>query len=303
MQKSVLTLVALAASLTASASFSQTPDASGGPTWQSQPAPIERHYQSGGPNDGARRVMNQPIQGLYIVSDQQLTPVTGASTDQGARTELQLAHGRANITLDHPEHDPLILIDLPGGQVDLVKDGFYTLNADTNTLRVLHGEADVFPPSAGSKGITVHENEQIVLAGDSHPTPIGKDQERADLIQPPAAGGNGAPMRGGAYAGGGYGGGYAAPAYGADGYAPYGDGYAYPYYPYYGWGYPYYAYWGYPYWGWGYPYWGFGWGWGGWYGRGWGWRGGYAGGFRGGYVGGGFHGGGGGFHSGGGGRR
>ncbi len=38
-----------------------------------------------------------------------------------------------------------LLVDLPGGQVSLLKDGFYTFNADTQTVRVLKGEADAYP--------------------------------------------------------------------------------------------------------------------------------------------------------------
>jgi hypothetical protein len=205
-----------------------------------------------------------------------------------------------------PSADTLILVDLPGGQTQLLKNGLYTFNADTNTVRVLHGEADAFLGATGNP-LKVKEEEQIILTSNAQATHFDRYFARQDFLGP-----SNNPQQQQAS---GYGDATYAAAPPVYGYAPgfYGDGY------YYG-GYPYYAYdWG---WGWGYPFFGFGWGggWGGYYG---GFRGGYAG--RGGYPvhpggphpvyggggggthsfsgGGGYHGGGGASHAGGGGHR
>jgi len=143
-----------------------------------------------------------------------------------------------------------IVVDLPGGQTTLLKDGVYTFNAETNTVRVLHGEAQ-FIPGANAKPIKIKEEHELVLSAGPKP-PKAVEADRRDLLadllptsRPPRGYGNAY----GAYLGT-YPGTYPGTAYGP---GPYGDGYyGYPYYP----AYPYYAY-GYP-WGWGYPYYGFG---------------------------------------------
>ena len=160
-------------------------------------------------------------------------------------TELKLERGLINISVHHPANGAQILVDLPGGQTSLLKDGLYTVNATTNTVRVLKGEAIAFPPN--QKRIKVKEDHAVVLNGPNvHSFEFDPPQARADLIPyAPAPGGYG-PGRG------------YAPGY--PGYSFYGDGE--PYYD----GYPY----GYPY-GYGYPF-GFGLGFGyfggGWYGGG-----------------------------------
>jgi hypothetical protein len=161
------------------------------------------------------------------------------------RTELRVERGLANISVHQPAGKSELLVDLPGGQVSLLKDGLYTFNADTNTVRVLKGEADAYPGASGSadaavKGIKVKEDHAVEFgapSGKVRSVEVDPWELRADLL--PVNGGNGEPSRG-------------------YGYGPYG----YSVYPGYAWGYP----------GWGYPY-GFG------YGVGLG----YYGGFRGGY--------------------
>ena len=209
---------------------------------QSQPAPIQR-------NAPGAITSSRPIPGVVVRTDRSGAVQTVAS---GNPTEIRLDHGRANISVRHPESGTQILVDLPGGQTALLKDGFYTFNADTNTVRVLKGEAKAFP-SQDAKGIKVKEYHQLVLAGPNvRSIEVDPNQARADLL----------PTR--------------APRYGSSFYGdgPYGDGYGYypydGYYPYYAYGYPY-GFYGYPY-GYGYPF-GFG--------VGFGFRGGF-GGFRGG---------------------
>jgi len=217
---------------------------------QSQAAPIERPAlpSNYGPPQAAPQgpaiATTQPAPGVTVHTDQPnaLHIVAGDAT----RTELRLDHGRANVTVHDPVADSLVLVDLPGGQTQLLKNGLYTFNADTNTVRVLVGEADAFSGvNPNEKPRKVKEDQQLVFSGAS---PRSRDVDpytlRADLL-PGAVSHNG-------YAHGepGY-----APYSGY--YGPYGDGFygGYPYYPYY-------AGYGYPYWGWGYPI-GFGFGWGG----------------------------------------
>ena len=240
-------------------------------TQQSQPAPIERGPYSNGAQNGYPRnavlapgqtlttktnvATSQPAPGIFVRVGQNSSVRAVAETAD--HTELSVEHGLANISLYQPAQGAQILVDLPGGQISLLKDGLYTFNADTNTVRVLHGEADAYLTSnSGAKPLKVKSDHAVTFNGARlKSVEFEPFQGRIDLI----GGGN-------AYAGnGGYG-------YAPYGYGPYGDGfYGNPYYAY---GYPY----GYPYWGYGYPF-GFG--------IGFGYYGGFGGGF-GGFRGGGF---------------
>jgi hypothetical protein len=189
---------------------------------------------------------SSPAHGIILrVAPNAVVQTVSANDDT---VELRVEHGKANVTVHNVKQNTQILVDLPGGQVDLFKDGLYTFNADTRTVSVLVGEAKAYPGSdSGGKGISVKEDHQLVFAGSSiHSVDVGPFQARVDLL--PGSGNHGDGFR---------------PAYPAYGYGPYGDGF-------YGYGYPYYAY-GYPY-GYGYP---FG------IGFGYGFYGGWGGGFRG----------------------
>jgi hypothetical protein len=206
----------------------------------------------------ARVATAQPSQGIFLrVGPNSSVSATTLTADT---TELRIDRGLVNISVHHPDHAPAILVDLPGGQTSLLKDGLYTFNAATNTVRVLKGEAIAYP--ANQKRIKVKEDHAVAFTGSAvKSAEFDPVQARADIIPF-----NPRPEGGARYYGG-----YGYPGYG---YGPYGDGfYAYDYgYPYaYGYGYPY-GYYGYP----------FG------VGLGFGYYGGF-GGFRGGY--GGFHGG------------
>jgi hypothetical protein len=279
------TAILLALATLSATALAQSADQAGPENSQSQAAPIQRnaHMNSGG--DYAYRASLPAGQDLITTggtASAQVAPgvhvrIGPNSTLHSIPTEangveLRLEHGRANVSVQHPSQNTLILVDLPGGQADLVQDGLYTFNAETNTMRVLHGEADAFAgqTSANGKPVKISEAQQYIFNGSrSHAADAGS-QLTADLLPwSGARGGNGYATRGDGYYGSG----------------PYGDGYASPY-PYngYGWGYPYYGYgWDYPYWGFGYPF-GIGFGFGGFYGGGF-----YGGGFRGGgFRGGGF---------------
>ena len=187
---------------------------------------------------------------------------SSAERSDAEKLELRMGRGVANINVHDPGKDKLILVDLPGGQTQLLKNGLYTFNAETNTARVLKGEALAFPQGAAAeaKPLKVKEDNKVVFSGTNvKPHEFVPYEASMDLLPgPEVARGDGG--------GAGYG-------YDGYGYGPYGDGF---------YGYPYYAY-GYP--GWGYPY-GYG-----FYPYGVGLGFGYYGGYRGGYVGG-FHGGG-----------
>ena len=187
---------------------------------------------------------SQPVAGVWLRSRSTSAIKVISATPQG--TEIRVEHGVLNVSVHHPSQHISILVDLPEGQTSLLKDGLYTFNADTNTVRVLRGEAAAFPAakghpvatlvSADEKGIKVKEDHQISFVPSATP---GADRIKSvdaypyelatDLL--PASG------DGRQYAN----------VSGEDG--PY--GYAYPYYAG-GWGYPYGYYPGY--WGYGYPY-------------------------------------------------
>jgi hypothetical protein len=252
MQKSLAFMLVLAASSTAA--LAQSPDPA---TNQSQPAPIVRANQNpnvphapdpdtyarnyGAAGAGMRtanQITNsQPISGVLVRVPSGTTVQTVSSSANG--TELRLDHGRANISVHHPDSKVEILVDLPGGQTSLLKDGLYTFNADTNTVRVLKGEAAAYPgvtsasatgANAGSKPIKIKEAHQLNFAGTQKGVRSVEVNNPRELTADLLPSGDGYP-RGGGYPGRAY------------GYGPYGDGYGYgypyPYYPYGYYGYPY----------------------------------------------------------------
>jgi hypothetical protein len=268
------------ATLSATALHAQSVDPAGQtqPPDTQQPAPITRSgpasgygprgdapYSTtlavGGVLSTTRNTANaEPITGVYLrVAPNSAVREVSASPQ---RTEFRVERGIANVSVHHPDSHMLVLVDLPGGQVQLLKNGFYTFNAGTNTSRVLKGEADAFAGSASdAKPLKVKEYHAVTFPAAEQTGvrlqsiefyPI---QARGDIVSSPVE-----------YARASDG-----PAYGYGyGYPAYGFGYGYPY------GYPYGPYWDGFY---GYPF-GLGLGFGGFYG--------------GGFYGGGFHSGG--FH-------
>jgi hypothetical protein len=223
----------------------------GYPAAQAYPGSSAQGY--GVPAQAAPRIFDlQPNAGVSVRSDVSGGVETVSATN--VLTELRLTQGRADVAVHHPADHSQILVDLPNGQVALLKDGLYTFNAGTNTVRVLHGEAEAYnTPLPGGKGTKVKETQELTLvdnfklkAVNAYPYEL-----TADLV-------------GGGHHGDGAYGGYED---GFDGPGPYyAGGYGYP------WGYGFYPY-GY---GFGYPI-GVGFGFG------------YRGGFGGGFHGGGFH--------------
>jgi len=200
-------------------------------TIQSQPAPIVRNPQ---PAAWQRVTTTQPVAGVWLQTDHSSLART-ISADAN-KTEISIDHGRANLQVHHPAGNSQILVDLPGGQTTLLKDGLYTFNAETNTVRVLHGEAEVRPGTSSptAKPIKIKEDHELTfLAGTTGTNGLkSREADQQDLMSDLLPGG-----RPGAQGDG--------PGYGygpnGDGYYPYGYGYPYPYMAY-GWGYPYYGY-------------------------------------------------------------
>jgi hypothetical protein len=246
----------------------QTPDGT-----QAQPAPIVRSVPS--PSTPPATLARYTSYTTTLAAGQVLSPTTGvasAQPDAGIylrvapnssvravstgplRAEFKVERGLVNLSVHDPVKGQLLLVDLPGGQVQPLKNGFYTFNAATDTVRVLKGEADAFSGTDSTvKPLKVKEDHAVTFSGIQNAGKLRSIQfypfdARTDIIPAPAD-----------YARASDGPRYGYPGY----YGFYGEGY--PYYPYYAWGSPY---------GWGYPY-GFGLGFG-YFGGGF-----YGGGFRG----------------------
>jgi hypothetical protein len=239
---------------------------------QNPPAPIERAYPDQGDQGwyGPAGVRGDENQNAALSVGQLLATKNGTATARPAQgiivrvgqnsavrevtsdtqhLELRVERGIVNVNVHDPANDALLLlVDLPGGQTQILTNGLYTFNAGTNTMRVLKGEAQAYPAATPSaEPIKVKEYRAVVFSGTVQARDFAPQEASADLV--------GVPYNAGRYGdGGGYVpyGPYAYGGYAPYGYGPYGDGF------YYGYPYPYAAY-GYP-WGWGYPY--------GWYGYG-----------------------------------
>jgi hypothetical protein len=212
-----------------------------------QSYPDQGYPQDRAPFRQSRRLQNQvvesqPVPGIWLRSQSSSAVKTIAATPQ--HTEIRLDRGVLNVTVHHPADHAQILVDLPGGQVDLFKDGLYTFNAETGTVRVLHGEAAAYPgpivANSDAKPVKIKEDHQLSLvaanglkSGEIESVESYPYELTADLLQPA----NTVRGYGNGYAD--YGDGYA-PSYAGAWGSPYGYSGYYPgYYPgYYGYGYP-----------------------------------------------------------------
>lgn len=201
----------------------------------SQPAPIERGYANtygsntyitkfavGDVIAPRRGTINaQPAAGIFLRVAR--NSAVRAVALGGENTELRVERGIANINIHHPVNHAQILVDLPGGQTTLIKDGFYTFNAQTNTIRVLKGEAYAYPGNnTNQKPIKVKEDHAVVFNGpDIKAFEFDPFEARIDLIPYPPQGGTPSEY---------YGYGPYGLAYGGYPYY-YGDPYFYGYYP------------------------------------------------------------------------
>ncbi len=240
-----LTLLSLAATFTIASAQSTGPAPLVGSDQSQPPAPIVRSDQHRPRPQPDQITESQPTPGVWLRSESTSVLKTVSATPQ--HIEIRLDRGRLNVNVHQPAQHSAILIDLSGGQTSLLKDGLYTFNADTNTVRVLRGEAAAYPgpiaANADARPIKIKEDHQLSLvsATDTRPGEAKSVESypyelTADLL--PLGNSGDRAYAGGGYEGGlGYGDGEDYPLYG--GY-PYAGGWGYPgFYPgYYGYGYP-----------------------------------------------------------------
>jgi hypothetical protein len=103
------------------------------------------------------------------------------------QTEVRLERGRANVEVDQLYNQNVILIDLKNGQTQLLQNGLYTFDADSSTVSVFDGKADVFPGAnlkADIKPIAVKGSHELVLTGEpAKPQRFDKDKSQDDLYR------------------------------------------------------------------------------------------------------------------------
>ena len=240
-----------------------------GDSLQQEPAAIERAPVRNRPgySSAPSVTSTQLIAGVWLRSERGASVQTVSADKHGA--EVKVESGRVNVAVRHPAQDSQILVDLPGGQTALLKDGVYTFNAESDTVHVLEGEAVAYPGNREDDGIKLKDAHMFAFgSGDAHAKEFASTATDTDLLPGSYAAGND---------------GYGRREYNGGEYL-YAGGPYYGYAPYYGFGYPYYGY-GYGPWGYGYPFGigiGFGYygGFGGYYGGFGGFRGGVGHGFR-----------------------
>ena len=165
-----------------------TPSPSYSESYTQPPAPIERGYADGGQQHAPppsqyqppQNHTSQPAQGIWLVTAPSASVQTVSATAD--HTELRIEHGQANVNIHHPADKSEITVDLPGGPVSLVKDGLYTFNAETNTVRVLRGEAVIAPDK--DHQTKVKEDHQFTFGGKRP----GAGSQRRSAPRRPAAG-------------------------------------------------------------------------------------------------------------------
>ncbi len=98
-------------------------------------------------------------------------------------TEIQLERGRATVEADQIYKQNRILINQPGGQTQILKNGLYEFDAANSTVRVFDGKAAVYPGSdynADIKPIGIGGGRQLTLTGDAvKPQKFDKDKAQA----------------------------------------------------------------------------------------------------------------------------
>jgi hypothetical protein len=102
-------------------------------------------------------------------------------------TEVRLEQGHADVEVDQIYPQNRILVDLPNGQTQLLKDGLYSFDAGTSTVRVFDGKAAAYPgKDLGSavKPIEVKGEHMLALNGErAKPQKFNKDQAEDDLYR------------------------------------------------------------------------------------------------------------------------
>jgi hypothetical protein len=103
------------------------------------------------------------------------------------QTEIRLEQGRANVEVDQIFQQNRILIDLPNGQVQIMKKGLYTFDAGSSAIGVFDGQANVYPGSdlqADVKPVEVKGSRRLALTGDDQkPQRFNKNEAQDDLYK------------------------------------------------------------------------------------------------------------------------
>jgi len=101
-------------------------------------------------------------------------------------TEIRLERGQANIEVDQIYAQNRILVDLKNGQIQILKNGLYTFDADHSTVRVFDGKASVYSGTnlqADVKPIELKGGHELVLNGElPKPQHFNKDQASTDQL-------------------------------------------------------------------------------------------------------------------------
>jgi hypothetical protein len=131
--------------------------------------------------DGKVEVLLTP--GIFLRLDNDTT-IQMISPDL-THTEIKLERGRADVEVDQIFTQNLILIDQQRGQTQLLKSGFYAFNADIGTVRVISGEASIFPGadlSSDVKPVKLKADHELALNNDAFkPQKFDKDHAQDDL--------------------------------------------------------------------------------------------------------------------------
>ncbi|RXH57764.1 FecR domain-containing protein [Granulicella sibirica] len=102
-------------------------------------------------------------------------------------TEIRLEQGRADVEVDQLFPQNRLLVDMKNGQTHLLKNGLYTFDSGTSTVRVFDGKAAVYPGTnlqTDIKPIDVKDGRQLALNGEpAKPQKFDKEKSQDDLLQ------------------------------------------------------------------------------------------------------------------------
>ena len=92
--------------------------------------------------------------------------VTMVSPDL-TQTEVQLNRGTAEVEVDQLYKQNHLLIDQGPAQTELMKNGLYEFDANSNQVRVFDGEAEVSPAENAKNWIKVKGHHELALTGET----------------------------------------------------------------------------------------------------------------------------------------
>lgn len=102
-------------------------------------------------------------------------------------TEVRLTRGLAEVEVNRIAPENRILVDLPGGQTQLMERGLYRFDAESGLVRVFDGKASVYPGadlSADIHPIDVKGGRELVLsASGATPRKFDKGHVEDDLYR------------------------------------------------------------------------------------------------------------------------